>query len=218
MNKSESIAALAKAMAAAQGEIENASKNTVNGHFKNRYADLAEVLNTIREPFSKRGLSFVQFPSFSDGVAHVETMLMHESGEWVSSIASAPVGKQDAQGVGSAVTYLRRYSAAAMAGIAQEDDDGNSSVGAPQKNTGNTAKQPASGSAMATSSDAFSAMSEDEQVFLRDTAMSIIGQHAEGNMTAIMLQYGKLDNDEKLAMWHLLPSNIRSDIKKDKSQ
>lgn len=141
MNKSESIAALAKAMAAAQGEIENASKNTVNGHFKNRYADLAEVLNTIREPFSKRGLSFVQFPSFSDGVAHVETMLMHESGEWISSVASAPVSKHDAQGVGSAVTYLRRYSAAAMAGIAQEDDDGNGAAGISQQNDRGQQKQ-----------------------------------------------------------------------------
>ena len=142
MNKSESIAALAKAMAAAQGEIENASKNTVNGHFKNRYADLAEVLNTIREPLSKRGLSFVQFPSFSDGVAHVETMLMHESGEWISSVASAPVSKHDAQGVGSAVTYLRRYSAAAMAGIAQEDDDGNGAAGIAQQNDSSQQKQP----------------------------------------------------------------------------
>ena len=81
MNKSESIAALAKAMAAAPGEIENASKNTVNGHLKTDMLILLKFLNTIREPFSKRGLSFVQFPSFSDGVAHVETMLMHESGE-----------------------------------------------------------------------------------------------------------------------------------------
>lgn len=134
MNKSESIASLAKSLAAAQGKIENASKNAENPAFKrgnktSTYADLAEVLNTIREVFSSVGLSYVQFPSFDSGIASVETILMHESGEWVSSVASAPVSKQDAQGVGSAVTYLRRYSLAAMAGIAQEDDDANGAVG-----------------------------------------------------------------------------------------
>jgi len=133
MNRSESIAALAKALVKAQGELENASKNASNPHYKSKYADLAEILNTVRPVFSKNGLSFVQCPTFLDGVASVETMLMHESGEWLSSTASAPASKQDAQGVGSAVTYLRRYSLAAVAGIAQEDDDANSAVGAKKK-------------------------------------------------------------------------------------
>ena len=62
-------------------------------------------------------------PSFDGGIASVETLLMHTSGEWISNTCSAPVSKNDAQGVGSAITYLRRYSLAAFAGIAQEDDD-----------------------------------------------------------------------------------------------
>lgn len=132
MNKSESIASLAKALAKAQGEVENASKASVNPHFKSKYADLAEVLNTVRPVFASCGLSFVQMPSFLDGIVSVETMLVHESGEWISETASSPITKQDAQGVGSAITYLRRYSLAAFAGIAQEDDDANASVGKPQ--------------------------------------------------------------------------------------
>jgi hypothetical protein len=144
MNKSETIGALAKALAKAQGSLENASKNAANPHFKSKYADLAECLNTIRDVFAESGLSYVQFPTFENGIASVETMLMHESGEWISSIASAPVSKQDAQGVGSATTYLRRYSIAAMAGIAQEDDDANSAVGSkPQSKP--TAKQADNG-------------------------------------------------------------------------
>jgi len=136
MNKSDSIKELATALAKAQGEIENASKGSVNPHFKSKYADLAEVLNTLRPVFSKHGLSLSQFPSFEGGIASVETILMHSSGEWLSSVASAPVSKQDAQGVGSATTYLRRYSLAAVAGIAQEDDDANSSIGGkPQQVT-----------------------------------------------------------------------------------
>lgn len=129
MNRSESIAAISAAIAKAQAEVENASKNSANPHFKSRYADLAELLNTVRPVFAAHSLAIIQAPSFDAGVASVETMVSHSSGEWISSVCSSPVGKQDAQGVGSAITYLRRYSLAAMCGIAQEDDDGNSAVG-----------------------------------------------------------------------------------------
>lgn len=131
MNKSESIASLAGALAKAQAEIENASKNAANPHFKSKYADLAEVLNTARPVLAKHGLSVSQWPGFADGVVTLETLLAHSSGEWISNVASAPIGKLDAQGVGSALTYLRRYSLAAVAGIAQEDDDGNGAVKRP---------------------------------------------------------------------------------------
>ena len=125
MNKSDSIKELAAALAKAQGEIENASKNAANPHFRSKYADLAEVLNTVRPVFAKHGLSVTQFPSYENGVASVETVLAHASGEWMAGVSSAPVSKPDPQGVGSATTYLRRYSLAAVAGIAQEDDDAN---------------------------------------------------------------------------------------------
>lgn len=129
MNKSDSIKELATALAKSQAEIENASKNAANPHFRSKYADLAEVLNTVRPVFAKHGIAVIQAPSYDNGIASVETMLTHASGEWMSNICSAPVSKQDAQGVGSAITYLRRYSLAAFAGVAQEDDDGNASVG-----------------------------------------------------------------------------------------
>lgn len=129
MNKSEQINELATALAAAQSELENASKSSVNPHFKSRYADLAEVINTVRPVFSKHGLALTQCPSFESGIVSVETILMHKSGQWMSSTISAPVSKLDAQGVGSATTYCRRYALAAIANIAQEDDDGESAVG-----------------------------------------------------------------------------------------
>ena len=128
MLKSESIAALAKAIALSQLHVENALKSSTNPHFKSKYADLAEILNTVRPVFSANGIAIVQTPTFESGVASVETMLCHESGEFISSVCSSPVSKQDAQGIGSAITYLRRYSLAAMCGIAQEDDDGQHAV------------------------------------------------------------------------------------------
>lgn len=139
MNKSDQLNELAGALAKAQGEIENASKSSKNPHFKSSYADLAEVLNTVRPVFSQHGLSVSQLPSYQDGFVHVETILMHSSGQWISGSVSAPViGTQNAQGIGSAITYCRRYSLAAIAGIAQEDDDANSAAGheprpAPQR-------------------------------------------------------------------------------------
>lgn len=133
MLKSESIAALAKAIALSQLHVENALKSSTNPHFKSKYADLAEILNTVRPVFSANGVAIVQTPTFESGVASVETMLCHESGEFISSVCSSPVSKQDAQGIGSAITYLRRYSLAAMCGIAQEDDDGQNAVAQPQQ-------------------------------------------------------------------------------------
>jgi hypothetical protein len=124
-DKSEAIGALAEALALAQGEIENAAKKSSNPHFRSKYADLAEVINTARPVLAKYGLSVTQWPSYADGIVSVETILAHKSGEWISNTASAPADKLNAQGVGSATTYLRRYSLAALACIAQEDDDGN---------------------------------------------------------------------------------------------
>lgn len=120
----ELFAALAKA----QGEIENASKNSANPHFRSKYADLAEVLNTIRPVFAKHGLSLIQSPGFDGSMASVTTVLAHQSGGYMTSTASCVPAKADAQGIGSATTYLRRYGAAAVAGIAQEDDDGNAAA------------------------------------------------------------------------------------------
>lgn len=131
MNKSESIKEIATALAKSQAQIENASKAATNPHFRSKYADLAEILNTVRPVLSSHGISIIQMPSYEGGIVSVETVLAHDSGEWISSVISAPVTKQDAQGVGSAVTYCRRYSLAAMCGIAQEDDDANAVVGGP---------------------------------------------------------------------------------------
>lgn len=133
MNKSDSIAALAAALANAQGEMENASKNSQNPHFRSKYADLAEIINTVRPVLAKHGLSVTQFPSFDGTLAHVETIIAHRSGEWMSGTTSSPVQKADPQGIGSATTYLRRYSLAAVCNLAQEDDDANAASKAPKQ-------------------------------------------------------------------------------------
>lgn len=116
----ELFAALAKA----QAEVENATKGSINPHFKSKYADLAEVLNTVRPTFAKHGLSLLQSTAFEGSLVSVTTVIAHEGGGHVSSTASCVPAKSDAQGIGAATTYLRRYGLAAMTGVAQEDDDG----------------------------------------------------------------------------------------------
>jgi len=128
MNNEHSTPELFADLAIAQGEVENATKGSTNPHFKSKYADLAEILNTVRPVFSKHGLSILQSTEFDGSLVSVTTTIAHKLGGYVTSKASCIPAKTDAQGVGSATTYLRRYSLAAMSGVAQEDDDGNSSA------------------------------------------------------------------------------------------
>lgn len=126
MLTSENLDQLATALSAAQGEIKDASKDSVNPHLKSKYADLAEVLQTARPILSKFGLSIIQGVAYDDGQVRVTSRLLHKSGQWVESMISIPVVKQDAQGIGSATTYGRRYGGSALIGISQDDDDGES--------------------------------------------------------------------------------------------
>jgi hypothetical protein len=128
MNKSESIANLALALSKAQLELSNPKKNSANPFFKSKYADLSEVINVSKTVLAENGLSVMQFLSYTDMV-HVETMMLHSTGEWISETLSLPITKHDAQSIGSTCTYARRYSWAAICGLAQEDDDANAAVG-----------------------------------------------------------------------------------------
>lgn len=126
MDKSESIKHLAIAMCKAQAEMGGAHKGANNPFFKSKYADLGAVVEAVKAPFTNNGLSYVQFPIEEGGRIGVETILMHDSGEWLSNKFTVNVQKQDAQGAGSAISYCRRYGLQSVAGIPSEDDDGSS--------------------------------------------------------------------------------------------
>lgn len=127
MNKSESIAELAKAMAVFQSEVIQPLKDKANPFFKSRYVPLENVVEAITNTAPKHGLSFMQYPVTQENKVGVVTILMHSSGEFIETdpIFTTPA-KQDAQGTGSVITYMRRYSLSAVFGItSDEDDDGN---------------------------------------------------------------------------------------------
>jgi hypothetical protein len=128
MNKSETLAALGEAMTKAQAEMSGAKKTMKNSFFKSNYANLEEVIQCVKEPFANNGLSFSQFPITEDGFAGVETVLMHKSGEWMSGEFMLKCSKNDPQGMGSAITYARRYGLQSIAGVPSEDDDGNAAT------------------------------------------------------------------------------------------
>lgn len=161
MRRSESIVNLVKALSAAQAVMGHAVKSTKNEFFRSNYADLAEVWNAIRAPLTDSGLCVIQtFDSAivqvideqrpegqkegpPSATVTVVTTLCHVSGEWVESTISMPVmlsraSKEDPrlvhtpQAYGSATTYARRYSLAAIVGLSQDDDDGNSASQNPK--------------------------------------------------------------------------------------
>ena len=113
-------------LTAAQSEIENATKNANNPFHKSKYADLNEVLSVVKPVFVKHKLFFAQLPSFDGALASITTLISNDKGAYISGTSSCTPAKSDAQGIGSASTYLRRYALAGIAGIYQEDDDGES--------------------------------------------------------------------------------------------
>lgn len=140
---SPSIAKLIEALAKAQGEIVSAKKDTSNPFFKSKYADLASVWDAIRAPLSTNGLAVVQTTSSTETSVTVNTMLAHASGEWIRGSLTMKPTKADPQGIGSAITYARRYALASMCGVAPEDDDGNAASLAGQNAPGPISKKQA---------------------------------------------------------------------------
>jgi hypothetical protein len=169
MNLEHTTAGLNKALAQAQSEVENATKGSINPHFKNRYADLAEVLNTVRPVFASHGLSIVQSTSYDGSLVSVTTTILHAEGGYISSTASCVPAKSDAQGVGASTTYLRRYALAAMTGIAQEDDDGQSA-----SHTRTAA--PASKEDVASLKTRMEGLGVDEEAFLKYLAVKSLSE------------------------------------------
>lgn len=136
----QEIKNISGAMAKFQEYLSAPKKNKDNPFFKSKYAGLDDDISAIKEvqvAHPELGISYTQDASTSDaGLPQVKTTIHHISGESLTfGPLALPVGKKDAQGYGSALTYARRYSLEAAFGIASEDDDGNGAVQGPQVHT-----------------------------------------------------------------------------------
>lgn len=154
MIKSDSIAALAPALLAAQKNMGAALKSATNPHFRSKFADLNSVIDAAMGPLNDAGIAVLQTPVILDGQPAIQTILLHESGEFIAGNSPVVVSKQnDPQSVGSATTYARRYGLQAMVTMTASDDDGETAMGrgttakpvttASQELTGGSAVKPA---------------------------------------------------------------------------
>jgi hypothetical protein len=113
--------------------MEGAKKDAANPFFKSKYADLSSVWDACRGALTRNELAVVQTPSCvideAGCLVNVTTMLVHSSGQWIRDMVSMKPKENSPQGVGSTITYARRYALAAIAGVAPEDDDGNAATG-----------------------------------------------------------------------------------------
>jgi hypothetical protein len=128
---SESTKNIFPAYVKAWKELDNATKQSVNPHLKNKYADIASVLEAVKPTLSEHGLAIMQPPSIGDNekTVTVSTILLHESGEWIESVLSMTAVDSKPQTIGATITYARRYSLNGLLCISAEDDDGNAGTG-----------------------------------------------------------------------------------------
>jgi hypothetical protein len=126
----------------AQQAMGDLLKTATNPAFKSKYADLAAVVEAVLPALHANGFGLMQPPHSDGALVEVETILLHESGGCIRSTLGVRPTKQDPQGIGSAVTYARRYALQSIAGIAPEDDDGNAASGSRQQAAPKQAEPP----------------------------------------------------------------------------
>lgn len=147
MKTSESITEISKSLLKAQKEISAAKKGAANPFFKSKYADYNSVLEACKDPLNNNGITILQPHDIVEigdkQFSIVETILLHESGEFVSSRTKVEVAKQnDPQSLGSAQTYGRRYGLQSLVALPAEDDDGESAMNRKPK-AASSFKKPA---------------------------------------------------------------------------
>lgn len=207
MKHSDALDKLAPALSKAQANIEGASKDKTNPHFRSKYADLASCWDACREALTANGLSVIQATSPADHGITLTTRILHASGQWIEDDGLyLPAVKQDPQGFGSALTYARRYGLCAMVGISPEDDDGNAaSKAVKQQPTGH----------IGPTTETWEAMDEDEQKFLQGIADFVIGKVENGDPESgwSYIEEQKLQAEEKSALWTRFPSKVRTALR-----
>jgi hypothetical protein len=205
------IKQVSAALVKAQKQFGPALKSSSNPHFKSRYADLSACVEAVVDALNDNGIMLTQRNIPCESGVTVETVFIHESGEFLSSgPLHVPASKNDAQGYGSALTYARRYSLMAACGIAPEDDDGNA---ASKKGQG--AISPAKEAAKLTP------ITDEQKAFVENMAADIFAAWDAGQESAVLAAWKSVtDNDIKIHLWDALKdsSKIRSFIRANKEQ
>src|ERR1043166_4812177 len=197
MQTSEQINELAAAVAEGQGGMGGAVKDSSNPFFKSKYADLESVWNACRKALSENGLAVIQTESATEGGVLVSTMLTHSSGQWVRDHLQLLPKDMSPQGIGSAITYGRRYALASIVGVYQTDDDGEAAHGRT--------------SAPDTRDRTPSPSLEEKQA----TAKKLRDAHDSGIDANMLAAHTEANKNQELydAAWYLLPAHVGSRLK-----
>jgi hypothetical protein len=127
--QSDNIADLAASLAKAQSEMGAVHKDQDNPYFRSKFAGLSTVWEAVKPALTKNGLSIVQMPGSDERGYFVQTQLLHSSGQWIRSTTYMKPAKEDPQGIGSLISYARRYALQAMVMACPDDDDGEAAMG-----------------------------------------------------------------------------------------
>lgn len=209
---------LIESLAKAQSEMTHAAFDQTNPHFKSKFASLKSVIDAIKPALNANGIFFMQVSHPLDHGVGIETIFCKADEKLSTGVVMVPVDKANAQGLGSALTYAKRYSLAMACGIAADlDDDGNGAAANPPP-PNSTGRKPQS---------VVRTVIEQEGIVVNETTRDayvnqLIGKVSTGNPTIgfdiagvqeLVDELSK-DSDMKLAVWAELPSNVRSFIKK----
>jgi len=205
---------IASALVKAQKNFAPALKSSLNPHFKSKYADLGNCVEAVLDALNNAGIALVQKCYECPNGVIVETMFLHESGDFLDcGKLHVPASKNDPQGYGSALTYARRYSLMAACGIAPEDDDGNAAAKQAKR-----AEKRSESKSITPTSGAWESLSIDQQIQLRDIVDCIQAEFNRfGADKAAKLwseETSDLSVEEKTAAWSMFESSERSAMKK----
>ena len=198
---------LIESLVKAQSEMTHAAFDQTNPHFKSKFASLKSVIEAIKPALNANGIFFMQISHPVDTGVGIETVFCKGDEKLSTGVVMVPVDKANAQGLGSALTYAKRYSLAMACGIAADvDDDGNGAAAAPPQRKGQSVVRT---------------VIEQEGIVVDETkrdayVTQLLSQVTNDDAAGVQELVDELtkDSEMKIAVWAELPSNVRSFIKK----
>ena len=198
---------LIESLVKAQSEMTHAAFDQTNPHFKSKFASLKSVIDAIKPALNANGIFFMQVSHPLDHGVGIETIFCKADEKLSTGVVMVPVDKANAQGLGSALTYAKRYSLAMACGIAADvDDDGNGAAANPPQRKGQSVVRT---------------VIEQEGIVVDETKRDAYVTQLLAKVTEVdtggvqeLVDELSTDSDMKIAVWAELPSNVRSFIKK----
>ena len=194
---------LIESLVKAQSEMTHAAFDQTNPHFKSKFASLKSVIDAIKPALNANGIFFMQVSHPLDHGVGIETIFCKADEKLSTGVVMVPVDKANAQGLGSALTYAKRYSLAMACGIAADvDDDGNGAAAAPPQRKGQSVVRT---------------VIEQEGIVVDETkrdayVTQLLAKVTDDDAAGVQELVDELstDSDMKIAVWAELPSNVRS--------